>query len=406
MKRSPFDNLCWKGVCAALPAAALLATPVLAAEDGGSTMEIYGFAMLDTGYQTKQNDPDWYDVLRPTKLPSFEDQYGVDGHWFAGVRQSRFGVKTSTPTAMGELKTQFEFELFGTGVDAGQTTLRLRHAYGELGAWGAGQTWSPFMDIDVFPNTVEYWGPNGMAFYRNVQVRWMPIKGDTRLTVALERPGASADGGDAADFIALNGVTPRFPLPDLSAEYRMGRDWGYVEIAGIVRYMEWKDTVANAQDLSGDAMGWGLNLSTNYKLGKSVIRAAVVYGEGIQNYMNDATVDVGPVATGNPAAPIDGKAVPMLGVTFFVDTNWNERMSTSIGYSMLDNDNTALQAANSFEKGEYAVANVMFYPVKNVMFGPEIQWGKRHNARDGFTSDDLRIQFSAKYNFSHTFGGN
>lgn len=406
MKHSRTRNLCWKAVCAALPAAALLATPALSAEEGGSTMEIYGFAMLDTGYQTKQNDPDWFDVVRPTKLPSFEDQYGVDGHWFSGVRQSRLGVKTSTPTAMGELKTQFEFELFGTGVDAGQTTLRLRHAYGELGAWGAGQTWSPFMDIDVFPNTVEYWGPNGMVFYRNVQVRWMPIKGDTRLTVALERPGASAEGGSASDFIALNGVTPRFPLPDLSAEYRLGRDWGYVEIAGIVRYMEWKDTVANAQDLSGDAVGWGLNLSTNYKLGKSVIRAAVVYGEGIQNYMNDATVDVGPVATGDPARPVDGKTVPMLGVTFFVDTNWNERMSTSIGYSMLDNDNTPLQAASSFEKGEYAVANVMFYPVKNVMFGPEVQWGKRHNARDGFTSDDLRIQFSAKYNFSHTFGGN
>ena len=36
------------------------------------------------------------------------------------------------------------------------------------------------MDIDVFPNSIEYWGPNGMVFFRNVQVRWMPIQGDTR----------------------------------------------------------------------------------------------------------------------------------------------------------------------------------------------------------------------------------
>ena len=75
------------------------------------------------------------------------------------------------------LKTQFEFELFGTGVDEGQTTFRLRHAYGELGAFGAGQTWSPFMDPDVFPNSLEYWGPTGMVFFRNVQVRWMPVQG-------------------------------------------------------------------------------------------------------------------------------------------------------------------------------------------------------------------------------------
>ena len=69
--------------------------------------------------------------------------------------------------------------MFGTGVDEGQTTFRLRHAYGELGAFGAGQTWSPFMDPDVFPNSLEYWGPTGMVFFRNVQLRWMPVTGDT-----------------------------------------------------------------------------------------------------------------------------------------------------------------------------------------------------------------------------------
>ena len=62
---------------------------------------------------------------------------------FAGVRQSRLGVRSSTPTDLGDLKTIFEFELFGTGVDSGQTTFRLRHAWGELGAFGAGQYLEP-----------------------------------------------------------------------------------------------------------------------------------------------------------------------------------------------------------------------------------------------------------------------
>ena len=90
-------------------------------------MEIYGHTMLDMGYQFNQNDPDWYDVVRPTKLPSFENEFGDDGNFFASVRQSRLGVKTATPTSYGDLKTIFEFELFGTGADAGQTTFRLRH---------------------------------------------------------------------------------------------------------------------------------------------------------------------------------------------------------------------------------------------------------------------------------------
>ena len=114
-------------------------------------LDIYGFAMIDTGYDFKQVNPDWFDVLRPTKLPAFDNEFGEDGNYYAGVRQSRLGVKGYIPTALGELKTIFEFEMFGTGGDAGQTTIRLRHAWGELGAFGAGQSWSPFMDPDVFP---------------------------------------------------------------------------------------------------------------------------------------------------------------------------------------------------------------------------------------------------------------
>ena len=44
---------------------------VKANPDGESKFEIYGFAMLDTGYDFNTNNPDWYDVIRPTKLPSF-----------------------------------------------------------------------------------------------------------------------------------------------------------------------------------------------------------------------------------------------------------------------------------------------------------------------------------------------
>lgn len=369
-------------------------------------MDVYGYVMLDMGYQDKQSDPDWFDVLRPTKLPAFEDEFGENGEWFSGVRQSRFGVKTKTPTALGDLKTTFEFELFGTGSDAGQTTFRLRHAYGELGHFGAGQTWSPFMDIDVFPNSLEYWGPTGMVFFRNVQLRWMPIQGDTRLTIALERPGASADQGNYADRIELQNINSRFPYPDLSAEYRLATSWGYVELAGIVRYLKWEDTLQDQFDLTDSDIGWGANLSSNVKLGNNVLRLQVVYGEGIQNYMNDAPEDVGIRNNfSNPSRPIVGEVLPILGIVAFLDLNWSEKMTSTVGYSMVDIDNSNGQADSAFEKGEYALANVLFHPVKNVMFGPEIQWGKRHNFRDGFTSDTVRLQFSVKYNFSQTLGG-
>jgi hypothetical protein len=370
------------------------------------SLEIYGFVMMDAGYNFNQIHPDWFDVVRTTKLPAYKDQYGTDGNAYFSVRQTRFGVKGYHNTPLGELKTHFEFEMFGTGVDAGQTTIRLRHAYGELGKFGAGQYWSPFMDIDVFPNTLEYWGPAGMAFFRNVQFRYMPIQGDSRLTFALERPGASADQGNYDDRIELNNVKGRFKLPDFSAEYRYGKKWGYVELAGILRKIEWEDQNNNPNyNLSGDALGWGLNLSTNLNLGKStVFRGQYVFGEGIQNYMNDAPADIGIKNNfSNPRQPVLGVALPVQGLVAFIDHNWSSKFSTSIGYSSVSIDNSDGSADDAFKHGDYAIVNLLYTPVERLMMGVEMQYGKRTNFRDDFTSDIVKMQFSFKYSFSHMF---
>jgi len=372
---------------------------------GESSFTVYGFAMLDAGYQFKQAHPDWFDTVRPVKLPAFRDEFAPNGNFYTSVRQSRFGAKSSTPTKYGELKTIFEFELFGTGVDAGQTTFRLRHAYGEMGQFGAGQYWSNFVDPDVFPNTNEYWGPNGIAWYRNVQFRWMPFKGRNSLTIGVERPGASADIGKAADRIELQGVKPRFPLPDITANVRFTRDWGHFQASGIVRRIKWEDTVDDGVDLSGSATGAGLGLTSVLKFGSNNTgKFSFVYGNGIQNYMNDAPVDVGIERTqagSNP--PIRGVALPLTAVMAYLDHKWSERWASSIGYSMINISNSNGQNPDAFRRGHYGSGNILFYPVSNVMVGSELIWGRRENFLDGFSSEDVHLQFSFKYNFSKEF---
>lgn len=378
-----------------------------AADEPKPRVDIYGFVMLDMGLNLKTINPNWSDTMRITRLPGVDEQYGKDGSTFAGVRQSRLGVKGFTPTRLGELRTTFEFELFGTGVDEGQTTFRLRHAYGELGQFGAGQYWSPFMDIDVFPNSLEYWGPTGMVFFRNVQVRWMPIQGDTRLTLALERPGASGDAGVLADRIELQNVKGRTPIPDVSAEYRMGGSRGYIEVAGMLGQMKWDDLLDDQFDLSGSAARWGLNFSSNVKLGaRTTLRGQLVYGEGIQNYMNDAPVDIGIVRNpGDARTPITGEAIPLLGTVLFVDHNWNDKWSTAAGYSSTAIDNLEGQEATAYRLGQYLLANALYSPVPGVMVGGELQWGRREMFRDPYVGEGLKVQFSFKYNFSASIGG-
>lgn len=367
--------------------------------------EVYGFVQGDFIFDFKQNDPAWFDVVRPTKLPASPDQFGRDGHFYASVRQTRFGVRTFIPTGVGQLKTTFEFDLFGVGASAGQTTLRPRIFYGELGHFGAGQYYSPFMDIDVFPNTLEYWGPNGMLFFRNIQVRWMPIQGDTRLTFALEQPGATGDGGVFANRVELTNVQGRFPAPDFSMEYRQATPWGYVEIAGMLRYLKLDDNDPAPPDLNRSFFGGGGSLSSNVKFGKSdVLKLQVVYGAGIQNYFNDAPVDVAPeINTANAASPVFAKAVPILGLVAFLDHTWNDHFTSSIGYSRVNIYNTNGQTPSDFHIGQYGAANLLYLPIKDVVVGGEFLWGRRENFTDGFAVNDFRFQFSARYAFSKTF---
>jgi hypothetical protein len=365
-------------------------------------LELYGFVMTDFGYDMMSINPDWFDVMRPSKLPAFDREFGANGRTFAGVRQTRFGVNGTQDTRWGELNLKFEFDFFGVGVDTGVTTIRPRHFYGEIGAFGAGQTHSPFMDIDIFPNTLEYWGPNGMVFFRNVQVRWMPVRGDTRVTLALERPGSTQDPGILSNRIEIQNVRGRFQYPDVSGEFRYGGSNGtYVEAAGIVRNTKLDDLLVDNFNLNDSITGWGVSLSSNVKFGKDTLRLQYVIGEGIQNYMNDAPVDIAAEPNfGDPTRPIRGVAIPMQSLVAFLDHYWSDKWSTSVGYSQLVMDNTILQTRDAFHRGQYASANLLYTPFENVMYGGELQWGRRTNFADGFHSNDYKLQLSFKYNFS------
>jgi hypothetical protein len=225
--------------------------------------------------------------------------------------------------------------------------------------------------------------------------------------LALERPGASADPGTLAGRNELQDVRGRFPFPDVSGAYKYSQKWGYARAAFLVGEMKWDDTNTDQFNLSGSATRWGINLSSNIKTLKSdTVRLQFMFGEGVQNYMNDAPVDVGVQSNpGNAVTPVTGKALPIKGLVAFYDHTWNDMFTSSAGYSRVDIDNSDLQAANEFKNGQYGLFNLLYTPVKNVLVGGEFQWGRRENKSDGFSSNDYRLQFSFKYNFSYKLGG-
>lgn len=370
----------------------VMLSPALQAED---SFEIYGFAQLDYIQDFDRVNPDWEATLRPSRIPTTDGLYGSDGQAILSVRQSRFGVQGNTLVEGQNLYTRFEIDMYGVGEDEGQTTIRLRHAYGEWGSILAGQTNSLFMDGDMFPNVIDYWGPAGMVFLRNPQLRYTHRMEGMHIAFAIENPGDDVDAGQFNVVTANQNIQGDEKLPDVTAQWRMDNEWGHLQVAGILRDIGYENTATPDNKPDGSEPGWGLHVSTNLKFNRDKLLASVVYGEGIASYMNDGGMDLAP----DNLLFTEAQAVPLLGMLLYLDHYWNDQWSSSVGYSFTEVDNTLFQTGDAFEKGEYFSANLLFTPAKPILVGIEYLWGQRTD-NDGDTGEDNRIQISVKYNFS------
>jgi hypothetical protein len=398
-----------------IPETAEAQTPVQTSGQAARKFEVYGFAQVDYIQDFKRVDPNWDATLRPSRIPTVKGAFGSDGQSIISPRQSRFGVQASQEIAGEPMFVKFEFDLFGVGVDAGQTTFRLRHAYGSWGPLLAGQTNSVFMDGDTFPNVVDYWGPNGMVFLRTPQIRYTWKSGPHELAAAIEHATNDIDPGNLRLFDPELGpaITGDEKVPDFTAHYRYDGDWGHVQLAGILRRVGFDTPDTPDNQPKGHKTGWGVNLSSNLKpWGKDVLHLSAVYGEGIASYMNDGGTDLGPKA--QLAAPLPGSltptlafspdVLPLFGLVVYYDHYWSDHWSSSIGYSQTRVDNLNFQAPDAFRLAQYASANLLWTPDPRLLMGAEYLWGERKD-KDGSIGNDSRLQFTVKYSFnSSDFG--
>jgi DcaP outer membrane protein len=384
-------------------------TPIPAApsKPRDHNLELYGFLQLDAIQDFNRVNPDWDATLRPSRIPTTEGEFGSNGQSVFSVRQSRLGVKATGTLEGKPYEAKFEFDLFGTGVDAGQTTFRVRHMYASWGPFLVGQTNTLWMDGDIFPNVVDYWGPNGMVFVRTPQIRWTFLKDDHWMAaVALEHPSDDIDPGRLRVFdeeIAAN-IQANEELPDLTAAIRYGGDWGHVRLGGILRKIGYdtRGTVDNEPD--GEETGWGLNLTSAIKFSPVTLRLGATYGKGIATYMNDGGMDLAPAVEvfqgpdGIILVP-KAKAIPLFGMSAYADLDWSKEFTSSIGYSFDKVNNTNFQDTTAFHKGQYASVNLLWHPNDRMFTGGELLWGKRTD-NDGNSGHDWRFQYSFHWDFS------
>ncbi|MBE2242933.1 MAG: hypothetical protein IAE86_09270 [Burkholderiaceae bacterium] len=394
------------GVAASAPAPVTWGAPVVSvgtrAEDAATPeaekarLEVYGQVMLDAIYDFKRMNPDFAATERPSQIPVVcpgSAGCGKDGNWIFSARQSSLGLRSFIPTSFGLVKTDLSFDLFGSD---GSTSIHWLSIWAELGKFGVGQTYSNFMDIDVFPNTIDYWGPSGMVFVRNPQLRVTPWADDkSSIAFALEAPNSALDTGKISDISPDFGAgfTGWNRLPDLTASWRTSGDWGHFKASGILRQVGYQNTLTPDNNPSGHETGYGLNLTGTLNVfGKDRINAGFVWGKAIASYMNDGGVDLA------PGQGLQAETVQTIGWLAYYNHVWAPNWTSTIGYSQHIQDNTDGQTATAFKRGSYANANLLYTPWKNVLTGLEFVWGELE-LKDGQSATDYRLQFSTKVTF-------
>ncbi len=326
---------------------AILTAPIAAQAD--TEIDIYGYTKLDLFY-----DPDA--ALGTTTsgitglTPGFDSDSSSDAHAF----QSRLGVRTTTSTALGDVKTQIEGDFFGNGGGG----FRLRHANGQIGGLLAGQTWSNFMPIESYPTTLDFQGPAGLPFSRVAQLRYTSeLGGGFSLSGSLE-------DDPAGEHLAV------------TAAARYTFDQGFVKVAGISRQLSGATETVD---------GFGVSVSGNAQLWQGgLIQASYTAGEGIGSQLVFGGADV----DGNDAIETEGYSLAIW-------QDIGEQFKIGAAYGRREIDSGAL---DDLEELETIHLSAFYNPVENVTFGVEYFTGEVTQF-DGETVEADRIQGSVQFNF-------
>lgn len=397
---------------------------VVAGDIGGSfrlpnsetSLRLYGFAELNAVYEAKgDNSNNDYATFLPYAPLDGSAEANRKGRTFMHARTSRIGIEASTPTSYGPLGVKVEGDFnndprTGNAAVSGSVAniftqqatnsynFRLRHAYGTLGGFLIGQTWSTFMDVDNSPETVDFNGPIGSTFIRQPQIRYTYGTADMgSFTVALE----NSDSYVLEASSGLPSVAGFSRVPDLIGRWDKSFGWGAMSVRAVSHEHRLKDGDA----VSVSRRGYGFGVSTLVKTGESdFMTAAVTGGNGIGRYFN--YIEGAFYDDANDKILMEKALGVVLGYQHRASDSL--RFNGSVGWQRnYDNEYTEFARASGLDSGQFGInrsvwqahLGLIWNPVKEVDIGAEYIFGRRKTLADE-QGDMSRVNLSAKYYFN------
>ena len=310
-------------------------------------------------------------------------------------KQSIVRMDFQRESPFGTVKVVYKNNFFGSG--SGDMVYNLQYLYGELDAetysFIAGYYLSAFTDIDAFPNTLDYEGPNSFTFKYSPQLRYTPILtkwGDSTLTLpmSIEKPNADISVPDPFGTYSKR--------PDFTIGLRWNAPDGHLQWANLLRDLAVESSTANR---SRSTSAYATQLSGAMSVfGSDSIQGWLSGGKGYANFLQDIS-GYGLDAAFNPS--IDLKAIKAVGGGAGYTHSWAENMSSSFsyGYLRIDPDNDLIIDQALPKSTRYASANFAWQASPHTMIGIEYLWGYNKNL-EGNNGDASRIQATVRYDLN------
>lgn len=326
---------------------------------------------------------------------SDEDKKG--GQTRMHARQTRLNVTATTPTEYGKLKVFVEGDFYGGGGSQNTTNANgfaLRHAYGELGPYLAGQTWSNYMDLAAYPESLDFQGVTGNTLLRQGQLRYTytPDGSDNSYSIALENP-ASNFASDPANPGTDSSIDE---YPDLTLKARFKGNYGEYSLKGVARKIE---AFNSAGDQKDSDFGYALGVSGKLNAGgKDDVRFQAAYGDGIGRYIY--SLAAGSQSAGFSASADALETVEAWGGYVAYRHWWSDSLRSNFiaGTTQVLDNPSFLNPATTNEHIYSGHTNLIWSVTDKLDIGGEYIYAERET-ESGAEGDLHRAQFSAIYKF-------
>ena len=381
-----------------------------------TSLQFGGYVKGDLIYDVKSRNGDSF-AVSAIPLEGSEPGDEREGHVRFHARQSRVWFKSWTPTDLGEVRTHIEGDFFGgsTGDSdpsdrefdetfSNSSLFRLRHAYGTLGGLLIGQTWTNFMGLHGYPETIDFFGPTGMPFLRQGQIRYTftPSPG---LAVSVSAENPETDGrieGTGAAIDESRGGIAFDEYPDFTARIKYSGEMITLSAGAVARWLTVDSgnlvPAGVADDVDDEEFGWGLRASASADLvgGRLNLVANVHGGDGIGRYM----------LTSGRALVVEGdgdlETVTQWGTTVGAGWRWTDYLRSSVGWGHVEIDDDDLAVATQPEQQDTVHVNLIWAPVPRMWIGIEGIYGRikvDDNPGGDDDNDQFRIQIGSRFNF-------